>query len=81
MAMVVVMPVMPVMLGKQSCTRRRKLRVILLSSAQAPADGTGTGVACAVQLRIIPTRRLPSGDLGLHLGQVGLALVRKRDAL
>jgi hypothetical protein len=78
MAMVVVVPVM---LGKQGRTRRRILRVILLSSAQAPADGTGTGVACAVQLRIISTRRLPSGDRGLPLGQVGLALVRKRDAL
>jgi len=68
-----------VMLGEQSRTRRRKLRVILLSSAQALADGTGTGVGCAVHLRIIPTRRLPSSDLGLHLGQVGLTLVRKRD--
>jgi hypothetical protein len=74
----VVMMMVSVMLRQQILTRLRQLTLMF---AQAFADVTGTGDATAVGCHGVPASRFPGIYLGLHLGQVGLALVRKRNAL
>lgn len=76
-----VVMVMPVVLGQQILTLRIRVRELTLMFAQALADVTGTGDATAVGCHGAPASRFPGIYLGLHLGQMGLALVRKRDTL
>ena len=73
------MVTMAVVLGRQILTRLRQL-TLMFAQALADAPGAGDHIT-AERLHVAPTRLLPGGYLGLHLIQLSLALVRKRDVL
>jgi len=85
--MTMMVMVKSVMLGEQFSTRRIIRRQFTLMFAQALADGTVTAAAwagCDIGAKVRhggPASRFPGCYVGLHLGQLGLTLLRKRDVI